>query len=393
MKSEKSTQFITMKKRVLLFTGLMLLGLCVFAQSKDGSAQTFKMIQGETIYEDGMMQMITGLKDFMWGGWSDFIDDAKALSAIFMIIFFAIKSYEMMSGDKKLEIMPLLRPFGLCMIILWWSVFVKVVAFPTDIITQQAEAKWKGAQVDADNLRVQRAALMTEMADSLYTYSAKTQLAEKESDTWYGQAWDAVSSSVKQGIATVVGPILELKQRLTITIQLFFTQLLELLAIWLLRIGTYLIFLLQVIYTSMLVILGPFAVAISILPAYRDSFTTWIARFISVNLYGAIAYMIMWMQAYIQQYALSAEINRFDAILHTPGGDKMAALLSFASNGLFSFGTVIITFIIGAISMFTVPSISTWIVSTSGVSSASSTFGRQSVAVSRLLTKSVAGAF
>ena len=53
--------------------------------------------------------------------------------------------------------------------------------------------------------------------------------------------------------------------------------------------------------------------------------------------------------------------------------EKMAV---FAGNGLLSFGTVIIVFLIGAICMFTVPSISTWIISTSGISSASSTFGR-----------------
>ena len=36
----------------------------------------------------------------------------------------------MMVGDKQLEIMPLLRPFGLAMIIIWWGAFVKMVAFP-----------------------------------------------------------------------------------------------------------------------------------------------------------------------------------------------------------------------------------------------------------------------
>ncbi|WP_208864636.1 hypothetical protein [Mucilaginibacter gossypiicola] len=30
---------------------------------------------------------------------------------------------------------------------------------------------------------------MKELADSLYADQAQTQIAEKESDTWYGQAW------------------------------------------------------------------------------------------------------------------------------------------------------------------------------------------------------------
>jgi hypothetical protein len=383
-----------MKKSTMTLLLLSFCAVSVYAQDKSNSDQTFKMIQGAGVYEDGMMQLFAGLRDFIWNGWSDFIEDAKALSAIFMIIFFAIKSYEMMVGDKQLEIMPLFRPFGLSMIILWWSVFVKVVAFPCDLIQQQSQDKWKEAQTTADDLRLKRAELMKEMTDSLYTFQAQTQVAEKESDTWYGQAWDQVTSTVKKGISAVVAPVLELKQRLQISIQLLLTQLLELIAVWVLRIATYFVFFLQILYSSILVILGPFAVAVSILPAFRDSFSTWVARFISVNLYGTIAYLIMWLSAYIQQYALNVEISRYESILHGTGSaNKMAEIAVFASNGILSFGTVIISFLIGAIAMFTVPSISTWIVSTSGASSAVSTFGRNASVVTTVLRKTVSGGF
>jgi hypothetical protein len=384
-----------MKKRFFILLILCLFtSICLAQRTNTASSQSFKMFQGEGVYEDGMMQLLTGLRSFIWDGWSDFIDDAKALAAIFMIIFFAIKSYEMMVGDKQLEIMPLLRPFGLAMIILWWGVFVKVVAFPADLIQQQAQTKWQGAQVDADNLRIQRSALMNEMADSLYAFQSKTEVASKESDTWYNEAWDAVTSTVKQGISTIVAPILELKARLQISLQLLVTQLLEIIAVWLLRIATYLVFLLQVLYSSILVILGPFSVAVSILPAFRDSFSTWIARFISVNLYGTIAYLIMWLTAYIQQYAMTAEISRYTAILHgNTAANKMAELAIFSSNGILSFGTVIITFAIGALTMFTVPSISTWIVSTSGINSAASAFGRNAATITTIARKTISGSF
>jgi hypothetical protein len=251
------------------------------------------------------------------------------------------------------------------MVILWWGIFVKVLAFPTDLVANQTELMFNSEQTTVNNLRLNRSNLMLAVANSLYTYQAQTEVAEKESDTWYGQAWDAVSSTVKQGISTVVSPLLELKNRLTVGMQLLFTQLLELLGIWILRLAVYIIFMIQIIYSTILIILGPFAVAVSILPAFRDSFSTWIARFISVNLYSGIAYLIMYivglMQELVGKEGLSANL------------EKMAW---FAGNGILSFGTVIIVFLIGAICMFTVPSISTWIISTSGISSATSTFGR-----------------
>lgn len=384
-----------MKKKFSIFlVAAMLTGPAAFAQTTDPNAQqTLDFLQGDGVYENGMMAFLGGLKETIWNHFGLFIGDAQALAAIFMIVYFAIKSYEMMVGDKRLEIMPLLRPFGLATIILWWGIFVKMVAFPTDLVQNQTDQMFNSEQSSVNALRVQRSALMLAVANSLITFEAQTQVAEKESDTWYGQAWDAVTSTVKQGISDVISPLLELKNRLQVGMQLLFTQLLELIGIWILRIAVYVIFMIQIIYSSILIILGPFSVAVSILPAFRDSFSTWIARFISVNLYSGIGYLIMYLCALMQEYALQSEISKYQVLVGQNGTTPdLTKLAVFAGNGVLSFGTVIIVFLIGAICMFTVPSISTWIISTSGVSSAASTFGRNAGTVVAL-TRRAAGSF
>lgn len=367
-----------MKRKIILLFLLCLIMPAVYAQTSNiDNTKTIEFLQGDGVYDYGVMYFLKGLKDSVWTHFDLFINDAKALAAIFMIIFFAIKSYEMMVGDKQLEIMPLMRPFGLAMVILWWGTFVKVIAFPTDVVANQTEQMFNSEQTTVNNLRLNRANLMLAVANSLYTYQAQTQVAEKESDTWYGQAWDSVTSTVKQGISSVISPLLELKNRLQVGLQLLFTQMLELIGIWILRTAVYVIFMIQIIYSTILIILGPFAVAVSILPAFRDSFSTWIARFISVNLYSGIAYLIMYLTGLMQEFAMTSEISKYKELVGENGLDaNLEKMAVFAGNGVLSFGTVIIVFLIGAICMFTVPSISTWIISTSGISSATSTFGR-----------------
>jgi hypothetical protein len=349
------------------------------------SNHSLQFLQGDGVYESGMMTFLGGLKQSIWAHFGLFIGDAQALAAIFMIIFFSIKSYEMMVGDKKMEIMPLLRPFGLAMIIIWWGAFVKVVAYPTDLVESQTDQMFSSEQSTVNNLRFTRANLVLAVDNSLITYQAQTEVAEKESDQ--------VTSTVKQGISDVISPLLELKNRLTVGMQLLFTQLLELLAIWILRLAVYIIFMIQIIYSSILIILGPFSVAVSILPAFRDSFSTWVARFVSVNLYSGIAYLIMYLCALMQEYGLQSEISRYQVLVGANGtAADLGKLAVFAGNGILSFGTVIIVFLIGAICMFTVPSISTWIISTSGISSATSSFGRGAATVVGV-AKRVSGSF
>src|SRR6201986_3485489 len=164
-----------MRKKILMLC--LLLGLCSkagFAQSLDTAKykQTLQYLQGDGVYETGVMTFLGGLKESIWAHFDLFIGDAQALAAIFMIIFFAIRSYEMMVGDKKMEIMPLLRPFGLAMVIIWWGAFVKMVAFPTDLVASQTEQMFNSVQGTVDGLRFQRAGLMVQIADSLYSYQA-----------------------------------------------------------------------------------------------------------------------------------------------------------------------------------------------------------------------------
>ncbi len=349
---------------------------------------TFNFLQGNGVYEEGALYFFKGMKDTMWTHYDSFISDAQALSAIFMLIYFAIKSYEMMAGDKKLEIMPLLRPFGLVMIIIWWSPFTRMIVIPADIIAAKTEEGYQHAQIEVNNLRLQRAQLMVEVANQLTTIQAQTEIAAKEADTWYGQAWDAVTSTVKEGFSEVWNPIVELRNRMQVGIQLLATYALETLAIWILRICVYIIFMIQIIYSTILIILGPFSVAASILPIFRDSFSGWISRFISVNLYSGIAYLVMHIAALFQNYAMQAEITRYQELVGTDGAN-LEKLGHFASNGLLSFGIVIVAFLIGGLCMLTVPSISTWIISTSGVGSATSTLGRGASTVSRNVRRNV----
>src|SRR3546814_20394527 len=111
-----------------------------------------------------------------------------------------------------------------------------------------------------------------------------------------------------------------------VSLQLLATAIMETLAVWILRICVYIIFIVQVIYSTVLIILGPFSVAMSILSAFRDSFSTWIARFISVNLYAGIAYLVMCVGSLFQRYVLedrkSVVSGRSGSVRVELGGDR-----------------------------------------------------------------------
>jgi hypothetical protein len=387
-----------MKKKfvylILTLTLLLIPVAFLFAQTTGtptptgtGDLTNYTFLQGTSTMDEGSMEFFELMRQKLFNNGTLFVGDASALAALFMIIFFAIKSYEMMSGDKQFEVMPLLRPFGLVMILLYWLPFCGAVRVPTEAIATTTKVAWHGSQTNVDNLRIERAKLMMKVVDALVDQQVNTEVAAKEADNWWDKAVGYTSSALQEGVNTVIKPILEMKARFSISIQLFVTQLLEVMAVWLLRAGIALLMMIQLLYSNILVILGPFAVAASVLPAFRDSFTTWIARYVAVNLYVGIGYLVMWLCCQLQETALQMEIERYNDIF--ANGTDTAKLLALSTNGVLSFGLVIVAFVVSAIAMLTVPSISTWIISTSGISSAAAAAGRNAMAITGGGTKAI----
>jgi hypothetical protein len=383
-----------MKNTWALITGILVFFLWPEAGNAQGGfpADEYKeavsFIQGNGVYDRAVMQFFEGMRDYGYSHFGVFIRDAQALACIFMLIFFSIKSYEMIAGDKRMEIMPLLRPFGLIMVTMWWGFFCKMLAVPTDVISSKTEALFSAQNDKINALRLDRAVYLVQISDRLVEYQATTELASekaKETDEGLG---NMVVDGVK-GFFTdhIYGPIAQMKIRMQTSMQLLVTQVLEILAIWILRICVYFIFIIQIIYSTVLVILGPFSLAVSVLPAFRDAFSTWIARFVSVNLYVGIAFLVLYITGLLQEWALLQEISKYESLLNDTEAAVLEKLSWMAGNGILSFGLVIVSFLVGAIAITTVPSISTWIISTSGISSAASTAGRTASTLGRISTR------
>jgi len=365
-------------KKTIALCGLMLFGKTLFAQSDEEMTNAVEFLQGGFMMEGWFMEFLRGWKVALEHEYGEYILFAKVLGGGFCLLYFAIKSYEMMTGDKKLEIMPLLRPFGLCMVIVNWTAFVSMIEAPIDLMARSASDKYLAREQIINNYRVERAKLQFQLNEQMFNLEAETELAAKQSTAFLDDPLAWTSEQLSEMGESVVRPLITLKNKMVVGMELFISQALETVSLWVLRLGIYLLFSLQIIYSSILAILGPISVAMSIHPAFKDNFTSWVSRFIAANLYVLIGFIVLITVSILQEHALRSEISRYREIIDQTGEIiSMEKLMWLRGGGIISFGSVIIAFVLSAVSLSTVPSISTWVVSTSGISSAVSTFGRQ----------------
>lgn len=297
-----------------------------------------------------------------------FIADAQALMAIFMILYFANKAYGMMVADQPLEIMSLLRPFGLALVVIFWGHFVDLINIPGQVITNTSRAMFDDQVEEVDAIQLHRLELINQVGQSLIAMSAEVEEVKagveqegEESVGWFG-------IDLTDMLKSIAGYYIIIMAKM----RFYVVQLIESAVITLFQAMTYLVFFLQIIFASIMIILGPFSFAFSILDGFRDAYIQWIARYISVSLYAAIAYIIMSLSMVLVKYGMEQEVSILTEVVKSEVATFAYVTAADGSGTYF----LMVSLIVGALAMLSVPVISTWIVSTSGVGNAISSITR-----------------
>ena len=254
------------------------------------------------IIDTEMMQLIDGLAGVASTYLSTFVSTAQAIAAIMTTIYFSSEAYKMMAGDKQLEIVPLLRPFGIGLIIMFWGSFLRMIDAPLNGIHNAGKDLYISKVNLINNLNKQRTNLQDSLCIAMVNASNEVKAAEEESRDGFFQKIEASVDLVAEKIAGlglyVIGKIRQLVFNIIETIVTLLYQAI-----------IYLMLFLRLVFRGVLGIIGPLALAFSILPMWKLSFRSWLSKYITVSLYGCVTYIILALSTAVIQYAIQTDIQ------------------------------------------------------------------------------------
>ncbi len=310
------------------------------------------------ILDEAVFTLFDQLEGYFRGDARFFVYDAQAIAAIAMLCYFGVKAFGFISGDEKWEIMPLLRPFALTLVIAFWMQFINIIEYPFEVFEARTEGLYNLQNQEVNLLMQEKNKLLTDYARRLSEISEDVEsVDDQDGDSIMGSLGIDMDSIINEAKSLYLVVLSKFKYVLEQTVSFIVLALFQM--------CVYIIFFLQLFFKHILIVLGPLAFALSIIPAFRDSYTTWIGRFISVALYSTIARIVLIMAMTFVKYSLNYEIQVYEKLL----ADEQAFILyATASNNVqISFLVALLT---GATAMLTIPVVSTWIVNTSGVGQA-----------------------
>ena len=134
---------------------------------------------------------------------------------------------------------------------------------------------------------------------------------------------------------------------------------------------------------QVLLIFGPLAIAVSIIPPFSDAWSTWVARMVNISLYPFLVFICIAMIDEVFMVTLDADFKAYQELLKET--DKITDVMSWeqiGELGLSSLGSTIsyvAAALAGSYAMKMVPEVASWIMpagASSGIAAAAGGFGK-----------------
>lgn len=335
----------------------------VFA-GDSGPGNTLQFLKGDGAFETWFMQVFTTLDTQISSKASMAATLGRAIGGIGALIYMGYLGLQMQEGARPWEVTPMIRPLVIGFILMYWTGFYQLLQAPLQKLAEPSQAIFTEIEKEVNTYRIKRYEKQTEILDALVKKRAEEEAKLDEQKSLLEKAGDLILPDMDQ----LTAPVKEWFIRMDFQLQKLLSETMESIALIILRVCTYLIFFIQKIWSYVLIILGPIAVGMSLIPGFENSMNNWIAKFININLYTFVAYTIINIGQQLIVAGYQMEIDRYTQLVDDGGVADFDSIALFVSHYGFihSIGFTIVAYVVTGIGILMTPSIADAVVSAGG---------------------------
>lgn len=322
---------------------------------------------GKDLIDSFMVTLIISLKAEMFTLTNIFVSEAKIILGIMMLFYLSVKAFQLMTGDAKLTLIPLLRPFIFFIIVVSWTQFLVVMDAPLKLFENKAQATFNHKRNLTNTQFELYKTNRIKLAKQVFSKSEDfvIDFDYKDLFTAVGLADEEAKKALKEKVATAIFIV-------SSRIQYMFGIITVDAITFVYKGCIYFLYFIQILLFTILRIIGPVIFALSVIPAYRDLYLQWISKYVSVGFYVVFAYIAMILSFMLILFVLKIENEWLGAQLVRANADvgslEIKEFLQLLSQPVAIFGILPVALITGILGLLSVPVISTWVLGSNATS-------------------------
>ena len=346
---------------------LIFLPVVVFGQTNNADSynKLLQFLKGDGAFEKWFMEAFTTLDTTMAAQSAGAVMLGQAIGGFGALCYMGYLGWQMQEGARPWEVTPMIRPTIIAFILMYWGAFTSMIQYPLQSLAEPGIALFQEIEQDANDLRVERFKKQNQILEILIKQQAEEEAKQETLDKLENKAED---SWYDIDVDKLLAPAKEWYMKMEFKIQKTLSEIIEAVSLTILRVCTYLIFFIQKIWSYILIILGPIAVGISLIPGFENSFSNWVTKFININLYTFITYTIINIGQQLIMSGYQMELDRYALIIDSGGVADMETLRVYVQNSGMMYTALFpaVAYIVTGIGILMVPSIADSIVSAGG---------------------------
>ena len=346
---------------------LFLLPTVVFGQTGDTESYSklLQFLKGDGAFEKWFMEAFTKLDTTMAAQSAGAVMLGQAIGGFGALCYMGYIGWQMQEGARPWEVTPMIRPTIIAFILMYWGAFTSMIQYPLQSLAEPGIALFQDIEKDANDLRVERFKKQNQILEVLIKTQAEEEAKQETLDKLEKKADD---SWFDIDVDKLLAPAKEWYMKMEFKIQKTLSEIIEAVSLTILRVCTYLIFFIQKIWSYVLLVLGPIAIGMSLIPGFENSFSNWVTKFININLYSFITYTIINIGQQLIMSGYQMELDRYALIIDSAGVADMNTLRVYVQNSGMMYTALFpcVAYIITGIGILMVPSIADSIVSAGG---------------------------
>jgi hypothetical protein len=322
------------------------------------------LLQASRFWDPNIIELIEGIQSILPR--DGFVSTAREVAAAFSLVYLSIRAYAMIIGEGRFEVMQLFRPFVITLVIVNFSLYANLAGYPAKAAGNAARTSFEAKASLLQDKMDEKEALNEKLFQALMEQTNQIARLYGGSDgSETSSSWmDLATLGTRQLLSELTATITVYEQMLWVKVSLWIQNLIMWVVVGVFKGVCYCIFFIQLILLHILLVLGPLSFAFSVGGAFRDSWVTWTARYISVTFFNTIGFMILNISTAIITYGLQQEIDRLNFVLSLKGAQEQFIAVASNTDGFIGYLFVALLTSLGGIA--SVPVISTWIIQTAG---------------------------
>lgn len=304
---------------------------------------------------------------------------AKSLGLILALCAVAYECWMMMLGRRVIDVLKLLRIIGLSLVISnIYNITIPINVAIASIFTTPAKhaAQSMTKRVAAKELQV------AQLQDKYYERVRALQDSIESAQKIETIGKDAnVMTEILYSVTNLGTTIENMTKRAAIVTETKITEWVNLIIRFIgeviFQVSYYGLLVMQLVFLKLLQMVAPIMFALSITPVFSNAWSQWLSKYISISLWGFVAYVCVYYASGVMLYTIEKDIHAYTVLI---GKSNIGSWESIGTLGMQGIGSTCMYFVglcVGAVLLKSVPEVCSWLfpggVSSSTASSAGST--------------------